>query len=227
MRNYLKALIVLALSLVCVFSCVACSATADGTSAKLTAAQLAADSGMQQDDTALDIENTYRVRFVFSYSALVTNEYGRLEYEEAVRTVKSFYVPKNNPVLTLEMQSQIKNLTYHNFTFDKWYTEWNFETQQGVEGTEFNPNTTFTGDVDIYCDRGNLAGLNTRWTLVDGVLTISGSGKMFDCKDANELDIPWYKQKDNITKIVIEEGVTYVGNNSFIGLDYDTYLGYK
>lgn len=51
------------------------------------------------------------------------------------------------------------------------------------------------------------------WSLDGGVLTISGSGPMADYAAAT--DAPWYESRGEITSIVIESGVTSVGNNSF------------
>ena len=52
------------------------------------------------------------------------------------------------------------------------------------------------------------ATLNT----VTGVMTISGSGKM---ADYNVIGQPWVGQKDNIKHLVVENGVTSIGNNAF------------
>ena len=46
-----------------------------------------------------------------------------------------------------------------------------------------------------------------------GTLTISGSGNM---DDYEAYDAPWYPYKDDIKKVVIEEGVKNVGNFAFI-----------
>ena len=55
-----------------------------------------------------------------------------------------------------------------------------------------------------------------QWYLDDnGVLTISGNGAMsnFSSKSTGE----WLPQKDLITTVVVEEGVTTVGNYAFYG----------
>ena len=44
-------------------------------------------------------------------------------------------------------------------------------------------------------------------------LKILGSGAMYDFADAES--IPWYTYKDEITSVVVEPGVTNVGNNAF------------
>ena len=56
-------------------------------------------------------------------------------------------------------------------------------------------------------------GDNVTWTFNDGTLTISGNGKMWDFKGPN--DIPWSSIVGEVTDIVIEDGVTYIGNNAF------------
>ncbi len=45
-------------------------------------------------------------------------------------------------------------------------------------------------------------------------LTISGSGSMWDYY--NSSNIPWYKYKDKIKKIIINEGIEYIGETSFL-----------
>ena len=46
-----------------------------------------------------------------------------------------------------------------------------------------------------------------------GILTISGSGNMEDYSSAGYQ--PWYEFSEEITKVVIEEGVTYISNDAF------------
>lgn len=55
------------------------------------------------------------------------------------------------------------------------------------------------------------------WTVADGVLTISGEGAIPDYTSGSETD--WYYWRDNITSIVIEEGVTSIGQYAFDHLD--------
>ena len=51
------------------------------------------------------------------------------------------------------------------------------------------------------------------WTVKDGVLTISGSGDMPDY--SGRLNVPWYSQSDEIVSIVVEEGITGIGDFAF------------
>ena len=61
----------------------------------------------------------------------------------------------------------------------------------------------------------NSCGENVTWTLEDGTLTISGTGRMADY-NANS-PAPWADQADDITAVVVEAGVTTVGGSAFKG----------
>ncbi|MBQ6206330.1 MAG: leucine-rich repeat domain-containing protein, partial [Oscillospiraceae bacterium] len=61
-------------------------------------------------------------------------------------------------------------------------------------------------------------GGNVTWTLDDaGTLTIRGSGRMNDYN--MNLRSPWYQNRTQIQKVVIEEGVTNVGKRAFAECD--------
>lgn len=56
-------------------------------------------------------------------------------------------------------------------------------------------------------------GTNLTWTLTeDGTLTISGEGEM---ENYDSGVTPWYDNHDTITSVVIEDGVTSIGNHAF------------
>lgn len=57
-------------------------------------------------------------------------------------------------------------------------------------------------------------GEKVTWKLAGGTLTISGAG---DMKDYAESTVPWKDSRDAITKVVVESGVTTVGDNAFYG----------
>ena len=58
-------------------------------------------------------------------------------------------------------------------------------------------------------------GTNVQWTLdhCTGVLTISGTGAMTDYQ--NESKVPWRSYREFITSVVIQNGVTRIGDNTF------------
>jgi hypothetical protein len=50
------------------------------------------------------------------------------------------------------------------------------------------------------------------WTFEDGTLTISGTGAM---PDYNSSGAPWYSYRSSITTVVINDGVTSIGDDAF------------
>ncbi|MBO5369774.1 MAG: leucine-rich repeat domain-containing protein, partial [Clostridia bacterium] len=64
-------------------------------------------------------------------------------------------------------------------------------------------------------------GENLTWKLsADGTLTVSGAGDMASWSASSAT--PWFEHQSGITKIVIEDGVTSVGEYAFSGLAYLT-----
>ena len=61
-------------------------------------------------------------------------------------------------------------------------------------------------------------GKDLAWTLADGVLTISGTGEMWDNYSVDGGG-PWQGVKDLIRNVVIESGVTRIGDNEFLYCD--------
>ena len=69
-------------------------------------------------------------------------------------------------------------------------------------------------------DRGTCGakGSNLTWTLdSEGVLTISGSGNMYDYyyNDDDLSNAPWYRIRSRVKSAVIAEGVTSIGKRAF------------
>ena len=65
---------------------------------------------------------------------------------------------------------------------------------------------------------GGVCGTGTTWEFEIETLTISGTGPMDDIGPADD-DAPWSEYRNNIRAVVISEGVTSVGDNSFRGYD--------
>jgi len=56
-------------------------------------------------------------------------------------------------------------------------------------------------------------GENVNWSLDDsGLLTLSGTGKMFDYESDN---VPWKDSRDSIKTLQVDDGITYIGNYAF------------
>ena len=59
-------------------------------------------------------------------------------------------------------------------------------------------------------------GDNLEWKLSNGVLTISGTGAMYDYFSSPiPIPIPWYDYRSSIQSVVIADGVTSIGNHAF------------
>ena len=77
------------------------------------------------------------------------------------------------------------------------------------EGILEEEEPAFVGESSGYC------GNDVQWNLGDdGILTISGTGDMWDWSDYNDLT-PWYEVKQQINSIIIESGVTSIGDYAF------------
>ena len=73
------------------------------------------------------------------------------------------------------------------------------------------PTAAFAAD-----DNNNKCGENLTWELSeDGTLTISGTGAMDDYDARNNHLPPWYSRRNQIQEVVIGNGVTSIGNDSF------------
>ena len=87
-------------------------------------------------------------------------------------------------------------------------SSWTEEAKNNFDGT-----ITWKAYDEKIIDSGT-CGENVTWTLDnDGVLTISGTGKMADYPQIDQW--PWYKDREQIVSVVIEEGVTNIGSGAF------------
>ena len=95
---------------------------------------------------------------------------------------------------------------------DVYYTgtkeEWNKITLGGY-------NECLTNSTMHYNSMGGLCGDNAKWILdnATGTLTISGTGDMYDYNDY--FSVPWYAFTEDIKKVVINNGITSIGDHAF------------
>ena len=93
------------------------------------------------------------------------------------------------------------------------------ENEKAEKPSDVPPDET-TGNAQ-QSDLSAMCGDNLTWTLDYGTLTINGTGPMYDyawhvTEDLWEyVDTPWYSQRENITQIIVNEGVTTIGANAF------------
>ena len=72
-----------------------------------------------------------------------------------------------------------------------------------------------SANVLVFAQESGTCGDNVIWTLDDdGVLTISGSGAIYDYP--NGFDAPFATYNNKVKKIVIEDGITKIGDQAFL-----------
>lgn len=102
------------------------------------------------------------------------------------------------------------------------------ETFTNITATAYYPidNATWTDAVmqnyggNITWKPGNASGVcgdNLTWTFSDGTLTISGTGDMYDY---SQDQAPWASLGENITEVVMEEGISRIGDEAFYCCTY-------
>ena len=101
------------------------------------------------------------------------------------------------------------------------YATETFYSQYPMAQENYDPSQD-TGD-DSVVDSGS-CGDNVNYSLgSDGVMTISGQGRMWDFRnDADYFDYhesPWGKLRQDIKAVVFKSGVTYIGADAFEGCD--------
>ena len=89
--------------------------------------------------------------------------------------------------------------------------------EESVPEEELDPEDEELSENEILADTiSGDCGDAATWTLTDGTLTISGTGATFEYNDIET--IPWYGYRDQITSLVVEEGITKIGVLSFTDL---------
>ncbi len=156
----------------------------------------------------------------------VIDDYVGEDENAGTRITGSYLARSNNSGKVLLLQHVYVpeggvGLAGYHYHFEEDNTPGSAET-----GFQSSTNITITGGA-------NKCGDNAYWYLADGVLTISGTGAMYDFDliydeeaNINYPDAPWYELRDTITSVVVEEGITYVGNAAFCQLNSMTTVSY-
>ena len=63
------------------------------------------------------------------------------------------------------------------------------------------------------CPTFQMCGDNLFWEYADGVLTITGTGDMYDYADG--ANVPWYDVRGNIKTVILPDAMTKIGQNAF------------
>lgn len=97
------------------------------------------------------------------------------------------------------------------YVFEGWYTE-------TAGGTRVSRSTAYTakGNTTLYAQWTPVAAdAEKGWSLQDGTLIITAQGAMQDHGSAAQT--PWFKDRGDIRRIVVQKGVTTIGDYAFYG----------
>ena len=126
------------------------------------------------------------------------------------RDVVALAVNENYETAMLHSDGTISILKSGEINLASFYNS--TEKEQSAEKTD-----TFVDNYDIV-DEGS-AGSSIHWILTeDGILHFIGNGSMKDCEwniEEQEAVQPWEQYHDKINEVVIEQGITSVGENAF------------
>ncbi len=87
------------------------------------------------------------------------------------------------------------------------------EDDTGNENLEIVGEEERIDEIKRNAETSGTCGENLTWSLVDGVLTISGTGEMESY--SSRTSAPWYKYKDGVANVVITDGITSIGDHAF------------
>ena len=139
-------------------------------------------------------------------------------------------VPEPNPILTFDANGGTAEFTtkqaergaaygalpeawMDGYVFDGWYTD-------AVGGDRVSSSTLYTaaGQTTLYAHWIPVAADAAQgWALQDGTLIITVQGAMQDYTSARET--PWFSNRADIRKIVVQNGVTSIGDYAFYGCE--------
>lgn len=131
-----------------------------------------------------------------------------LALTEPFETLDGDFIAKNEDLETITMTAGE----------NRRFLAWKDEDGALLSCADIVGGAAFTGDLtalwgDIHPGDAPIPDSMTYWNVKDGVLTISGIGPMPDYTAPT--DAPWAQHLENITAVVIEDGVTYVGDYTF------------
>lgn len=94
-------------------------------------------------------------------------------------------------------------------------------TSDDATKPEYLPGEEYTYDEELYLfaiwkpEISGACGEGALWNVVKGVLTITGEGNIYDYEIGSA---PWYEYRAGITDIVINDGITAIGDYAFYNL---------
>lgn len=129
------------------------------------------------------------------------------------------YSDVNDVYVTNILANAVSATVSFDSSYDGWTEAYLADLNDGAECSFYDRATETWVSVTVSSEAAATSGIcgdNLTWTLSeDGVLTITGTGEMYGYSDEV---VPWYRYRDEIESIVIEEGVTSIGDYAFCSL---------
>lgn len=123
------------------------------------------------------------------------------------KKLKNVFIP--NSVSTIKYGAFEKCQELTTIYFSGTEEEWNLINTYDSSSSLLNATVFFNVDKKTLVDEDNLT-----WSYSEGTLTINGTGSM---KNYDFVSPPWSDYSYNTEQIIIEPGVTSIGNNAFNG----------
>lgn len=132
---------------------------------------------------------------------------------ENVTKIEDYAFARNTGIKTITFTGSAPSIAEHAFsgvkatvTYPTDDTSWNQDTKKDYSGT------LNWGDTD----QKQQCGKDAYWKVENGVLTISGSGAVSNFDSA--IESPWNTESASVNKVVVEDGITSIGNFAFYGM---------
>lgn len=95
------------------------------------------------------------------------------------------------------------------------FVQWNDGNTDNPRTIVLTCDTTFTAE--FAQTFSGQCGENLHWKYVGHTLSITGSGNMYNYSGYDYDYVPWFLFRDTTDAIVLEQGITHIGNNAFNG----------
>lgn len=163
------------------------------------------------------------------------NSLEEMNFEDSSLTTIGMGALESNNFSKIKLPSSLTNLGYRAFAFNKNLKEVRFcGTDSPFCDSDVFENCVNLTDVKVpevykgsqFCEKsvdcalnenckiGGSCGENMSWELDDGTLSITGTSEM---NSYGLLDSPWSKYRDEITNVIIGDGVESIGSYAFEG----------
>lgn len=120
---------------------------------------------------------------------------------------------------TTELIASKDAIKFNSYAIAKWYTDWDSDNMVPA-GEEYTFSAAPADSMTLYGVLGESDGSSdtTQRSKIAATLYLVGKGAMYDFANRSEVDVPWYGYRTDITNIVMDDAITYIGQNAFAGM---------